>query len=153
VGRPLPKPAEAFAGGQAAIFNAENLFESAEDAAKRGNFGVAVGLVVLAIEEAVKARALFGFLLASKIGAPFGLDDDAFRDILYRNHALRHSLAFWQGMSSAMHTAWVSGVMPMDDDGRKALERDESWVQPVRLGGRLARTIPRPDSGSARGLG
>ena len=122
--RPLPEAKDAYRGGEAAIFNAESLLESAEAAADRGNFGAAVGLVVLAIEEAVKARSLFGFLLASRIGAPFGLSDSAFRDILYRNHALRHALALWQGMSSETHTAWVSGVMPIDEKGRDALKRD-----------------------------
>jgi len=126
---PLPRPDQAYEGGEAAIYNAENLVEAAMAAAEKGNFGVAVGMVVLAVEEAVKARVLFGFLLASKVSAPFGLADPQFRDVLHRNHSLRHILAFWQGMSSETHTLWVSGVMPTDEPGREALKRDLATVR------------------------
>lgn len=121
--RPLPSGDDAFAGGEAAIFNAETLLESATLSADRGNFGVAVALGVLALEEAVKARALFGFLLASRTGAPFGLSDDNFRDVLYRKHALRHVLAFHQGMSNALHSALL-GALPRDEAGRESIKRD-----------------------------
>lgn len=134
--KPLPKAEQAYAGGEAAIFNSENLMESAKAAADKGNLGAAVSLVVLAVEEAVKARALFGFLLATKVSAPFLLTDPQFRDLLHRNHALRHVLAFLQGMSSETHTLWVSGVMPTDDKGREALSRDLAairWLNEANL--------------------
>jgi hypothetical protein len=66
--RSLPEPKDAYEGGEAAIFNAESLLESAKAAAGADNYGAAVAFVVLALEEAVKARALFGFLLANKSG-------------------------------------------------------------------------------------
>ena len=39
------------------------------------------------------------------------------------------ALAFLQGMSSEMHTFWVSGVMPTDADGRETLKRDLAAIQ------------------------
>ena len=139
--RPLPTADEAFAGGEAAIFNAESLLESAAISAERGNFGVAVALGILALEEAVKARALFGFLLARRTGAPFGLSDDTFRDVLFRKHALRHVLAFHQGMSNALHSALL-GVLPHDEAGRQAIKRDLE----------LARWLAEADRAKQRGL-
>ena len=134
--RALPEAKDAYEGGEAAILNAESLLEAAKASAEKGNLGVAVGLAVLALEEAVKARALFGFLMARKMGAPFGLSDKAFEDLLYRNHALRHILAFWQGMSNETHTAWISGEMPREEKGRKAVERDLAaarWLSKANL--------------------
>lgn len=126
--RPLPEAKDALAGGTAAIFNAENLIESAEIVAERGNFGAAIALAVLGVEEAVKARVLFGVLTATKFGAPFGLKDKAFRDTLFHNHALRHVLAFLQEMSNETRTALVIGVEPRDEQGREAVKRDLELV-------------------------
>jgi len=122
--KPLPEVKDAYEGGEAAIFNAESLLESAEAVADRGNFGTAVGLVVLGVEEAVKARALFGLLAASRIGHPFGLTDKEFRDILYYRHAMRHALALRQEMSDETRTALLTGAEPRDEKGRDALRRD-----------------------------
>ena len=122
--RQLPEAQDAYAGGEAAIFNAESLLESSEVVAKRGNFGAAVALVVLGVEEAVKARALFGLLLASKISEPFGLDEKDFRDLLFHNHAARHSLAFLQEISDKTRTMLVTGIVPRDEEGRAAVKRD-----------------------------
>lgn len=122
--KPLPTPEQAYEGGEAAIFNAQSLYESAEAAADKGNVGVAIALTVLAVEEAVKARALFGLLLSSKIGRPFGLKARAFRDILYYKHAMRHALAVLQEMSDETRTALLTGAQPQDERGREALRRD-----------------------------
>ena len=122
--KPLPGPKDAYTGGESAIFNAENLLESSEVVAERGNFGAAVALIVLGVEEAVKARALFGLLLASKIGEPFGLDDKDFRDVMFHNHALRHSLAFLQEMSDVTRTILLTGIWPRDERDRETVKYD-----------------------------
>ncbi len=67
--------------------------------------------------------------------------DDNFRDVLYRKHALRHVLAFHQGMSNALHSALL-GALPRDEAGREAIKRDLE----------LARWLVKADKAKQRGL-
>jgi len=67
----LPDNGESRIWGVLAAENAERLLDSAGLLATNGRLGHAIGLAVLAVEEAVKARALFGF---AKHGDQFGLD-------------------------------------------------------------------------------
>lgn len=121
--RPLPTPEQARVGGRLAIRNAVNLFETAQGASQAGNFGAAVALAVLAVEEAAKGRALLGFALSNETGAPFALQDDQFRDLIYRSHPLRHAVALYQGLTAAGLNL-LAGVGPDAAEARGQVDRD-----------------------------
>jgi len=118
----LPTADEARVGGRLAILNACNLFESAEATAGRGNFGAAVGLAVLALEEAAKGRALLGYAFALQAGVPFGLHDKEFTRLL-NSHASRYRVAFMQRLTAAGHSLLL-GIEPRTEDERNQVQRD-----------------------------
>jgi AbiV family abortive infection protein len=63
-------------------------------------FGPSIGLLVLALEEAVKARALMAYVRASaKPGSLTVFDEEQFLQIIHQAHELRHALALFQGVS------------------------------------------------------
>ena len=118
----LPTKDGARVGGRLAILNACNLFESAEVAAERGNFGAAVGLAVLAMEEATKGRALLGYALAAHTGVSFGMSNTKFKDFLHC-HGPRYAIAFMQGLTAAGHSLLL-GLAPQTEEDRAQLQRD-----------------------------
>ena len=96
----LPDMVEARIWGVLAAENAERVLASASLLAADQRQGHAIGLAVLAVEEAVKARALFGY---ARYGGRFSLDDVTLARLLKGDHRLRHFVAWMQGSSP---TAW-----------------------------------------------
>jgi AbiV family abortive infection protein len=94
--RPLPLPDEAMQGSIAASDNAHDLLEAARGLHRGGLGGPAASLLVLALEEAEKARALTVIVTGDDRQ---GLSDDELRDILYGDHRLRHNAAFTESLS------------------------------------------------------
>jgi AbiV family abortive infection protein len=120
-GRRLPTPDEARAGAVVAADNAEALLNAGGWLGMQHAFGHGAALLVLSLEEAVKARALMAAWRVSTMpGSRLGFTDEQLRKIIFRSHGLRHAAAFLQGLSGEGRTR-VFGVEPMDDDGRKRL--------------------------------
>lgn len=113
-GRPIPTPEQAQQGAIIAAENAEDLVEQAGAllAASRPK-GAAVSLLVVALEEAVKARTLMAMVqVARNQGSRLGFTEENLRDIIFRGHGIRHAAAFFQSMSPTMLTSMVRGTMP-----------------------------------------
>jgi AbiV family abortive infection protein len=123
--KPLPSPVEARDGGYLAAENAQALLNAATAAAAARSWGAAVGIAVLALEEAAKARALFGCFGASRIpGMKFGFSDKQFRAMIYGPHGFRHAAAFWQSISSQTRSAILTGAWPGDATGGEKVKAD-----------------------------
>jgi AbiV family abortive infection protein len=132
VPKPLPTADEAREGGFLAAENAQRLLRAADAAAGVGSYGAAIGIAVLALEEAAKARACFGLFAATRVGARFGFSDKQFRGLIYGPHEFRHVAAFWQGVSSETRTALLTGAYPGDPAQKKRVEADLTageWLQ------------------------
>jgi len=128
----LPTPDEAREGGYLAAENAEALLRTAIAAAGVHSFGAAVGLAVLALEEAAKARACFGLFASSRVGGRFGFSDKQFRALIYGPHEFRHAAAFWQGISNATRTAILTGTYPPDPAQKGRIQAELTageWLQ------------------------
>ena len=108
-GSNLPDPVEARIWGVLAAENAERLLESARLLGEAGRLGHAIGLAVLAVEEGVKARALFGY---ARHGKRFALDDATLGKLLRGDHRLRHLVAWMQGSSPAARRWLAAGSAP-----------------------------------------
>lgn len=100
----LPDIVEARIWGVLAAENAERLLASASILATDQQLGHAIGLAVLAVEEAAKARALFGY---ARYGDQFSLDEATLTRLLKGNHRLRHFVAWMQG-SSPTARRWLA---------------------------------------------
>jgi AbiV family abortive infection protein len=88
--RPLPTISEARLGAIAAAANATDLLAAGKTLAENRHHGPAYALLVLACEEAVKARAMQDFYQDMH----FGLTDDELSEIVYGDHRARHAAAF-----------------------------------------------------------
>jgi AbiV family abortive infection protein len=106
----LPDLVEARIWGVLAAENAERLLASASLLAANQRLGHAIGLAVLAVEEAVKARALFG---NARYGDRFSLDEATLAKLLKGDHRLRHFVAWIQGSSPAARR-WLASEAETD---------------------------------------
>lgn len=106
----LPDIVEARIWGVLAAENAERLLASASLLAADQRLGHAIGLAVLAVGEAVKARALFGY---ARYGDRFSLDEATLAKLLKGDHRLRHFVAWMQG-SSPTARRWVASESETD---------------------------------------
>jgi AbiV family abortive infection protein len=95
--RTLPTPEQAREGVRPSADNASDLLVAAKTLGVAGLYGPASSLLVLALEEAQKARVLVA--LATK-NDDAGLSPDEVNDIIYRDHGVRH------------HAAWTAAVSP-----------------------------------------
>jgi AbiV family abortive infection protein len=86
--------------------NARDLLAAAKTLATGGVFGPATSLLVLALEEAQKARLLIALATGK---ADVRLSDDVASDITSRDHTLRHHGAFTASIS---HTTLAKIVKP-----------------------------------------
>lgn len=110
----LPDMVKARIWGVLAADNAERLLSSAGLLAADQRLGHAIGLAVLAVEEAVTARALFGY---ARYGDRFSLDDATLTKLLRGDHRLRHFVAWMQGSSPAARR-WLAA----DDEADSAVD-------------------------------
>ncbi len=122
--RPLPTRDQARSGAVIAADNSEALLNAAGALGMQRDFGHGAALLVLALEEAVKARALMAMWRVSTMpGSRLGFTDEQLRQIIFRSHGLRHAAAFLQGLSSEGLTRFF-GIDPLDEEGRKRLAFD-----------------------------
>jgi AbiV family abortive infection protein len=97
--RPMPTPEQARRGVIETATNAATLLIVGSAGAHLA-YGPSIGLLVLALEEAVKARALMAYVRASaKPGSLTVFDEEQFVWIIHQAHELRHVLALFQGVS------------------------------------------------------
>lgn len=97
--RPMPNPEQARRGVIATARNARTLL-IAGSASARLAFGPSISVLILALEEAVKSRALMAYVRASrKSGGLTVFDEEQFLQIIHQAHELRHVLALLQGVS------------------------------------------------------
>ncbi len=110
--RPVPSPVEACEGGLLAAANSEALLRAAIAAGDVGSSGAAMGLGVLALEEAVKARALFAPLLSVRAGRRPTITETHLRRLLYgpQAHFYRHAMGTWQMILSSLTRPLWRGV-------------------------------------------
>lgn len=121
----LPDSVESRIWGVLAAENAERLMDSACLLAAHGRLGHAIGLAVLAVEEAVKARALFGF---ARHGDQFGLDPATMTKLLRGNHRLRHFVAWLQGSSPDARRWLASGMRRSRPRTRRLMPNLSRWT-------------------------
>jgi AbiV family abortive infection protein len=101
VAKRLPDETEALEGAAVSLANAGRLLRDADLLAGAGSTGTAVSIVVLAFEEAVKARTLGAIALAAAAGTRPGFSDDDLRKIVYGGHQARHAAGFLQHLVAA----------------------------------------------------
>jgi AbiV family abortive infection protein len=94
----MPSFEEAKVWGILATQNAQVLLDSARLVAEHGDRGRGISLAVLAVEEAAKARAMFGYA-RSEHRPGFILDAATMRKIIRGPHQVRHLIAWLQGSS------------------------------------------------------
>jgi AbiV family abortive infection protein len=102
VAKRLPDDKEAIEGAVVSVANAARLLSDADLLAGAGSTGTAVSIMVLAFEEAVKARTLGAIAMAAAVGIEPGFSEDELRKIVYTGHRTRHAAGFLQ------HLAMVS---------------------------------------------
>jgi len=132
--RPLPTTEQARDGGIVAAMNARYLLDAAIVLAGQDYPGPAVSLAVLALEEAVKGRALLGRVAVARTpGARYGFTDDQLRRLIYGpGHGLRHAAGLFQHMTPATLTALATGATPHSAEDKSAVEADleaAEWLQ------------------------
>src|SRR5262249_8697439 len=101
VAKRLPDEQEALEGATVSLANAGRLLGDADLLAGAGSTGTAVSIVVLAFEEAVKARTLGAIAAAAAGGTRPGFTDDDLRKIVYGGHQIRHAAGFLQHLAAA----------------------------------------------------
>jgi AbiV family abortive infection protein len=101
VAKRLPDEVEALEGAVVSLANAGRLLRDADLLAGAGSTGTAVSIVVLAFEEAVKARTLGSIASASAKGTRPGFSEDDLRKIIYTGHQTRHAAGFLQHLAAA----------------------------------------------------
>jgi AbiV family abortive infection protein len=92
----LPSPNQAKEGASVAATNAHDLLEAARRLGRVGFHGPASALLVLALEESEKARALLVIVTGHDRQR---LSVDELRNIIFRDHGLRHRTALAESMS------------------------------------------------------
>jgi AbiV family abortive infection protein len=101
VAKRLPDEKEALEGAVVSLANADRLLGDADLLAGAGGTGTAVSIVVLAFEEAVKARTLGAIAVGAARGTRPGFSDDDLRKIVYSGHQARHVAGFLQHLAAA----------------------------------------------------
>jgi AbiV family abortive infection protein len=101
VAKRLPDEKEAIEGAVVSLANAARLLGDADLLAGAGSTGTAVSIVVLAFEEAVKARTLGAIAAAAAVGTQPGFTEDGLRKIVYSGHQTRHAAGFLQHLAAA----------------------------------------------------
>jgi AbiV family abortive infection protein len=118
VAKRLPDEKEAIEGAVVSVANAARLLGDADLLAGAGSTGTAVSIVVLAFEEAVKARTLGAIAAAAAVGTRPGFSDDDLRKIVYSGHQTRHGAGFLQHLAVTTPGAYGNLLfgMPLPPD-------------------------------------
>jgi len=128
VAKRLPDEQEALEGATVSLANAGRLLGDADLLAGAGSTGTAVSIVVLAFEEAVKARTLGAIAAAAAGGTRPGFTDDDLRKIVYGGHQIRHAAGFLQHLAAASPGVYGNLLLGMPlppdalDDVQKLVE-------------------------------
>jgi AbiV family abortive infection protein len=121
----LPDEHEAIEGAQVATDTAVGLLSNADLLGRAGNFGTALPLAVLALEESVKARTLGAVAAAAAQGRLPGFSEEDLRKIVYSGHRERHDAGFIQHVAAACPDIYgrIMLGMPVDvAEAEKILE-------------------------------
>jgi len=113
----MPTYDEAKIWGILAAENAGNHLCAAEALAGSGFRGQAISLAVLAVEEAVKARAMLGYA-RSQYRPGFGLDAATMKKIIRGPHQVRHLIAWFQGGSAEAKALLASDTSDHEAEAR-----------------------------------
>lgn len=113
----MPSYEEAKIWGILAAENTANHLSAAEVLARNGFRGQAISLTVLAVEEAVKARAMLGYA-RSQHRPGFGLDEAMMRKVIRGPHQVRHLIAWFQGGSDEAKALLASGTSDPEAEAR-----------------------------------
>ncbi len=117
----MPSFEEAKVWGILAAQNAAVLLESAQLLADHGDRGRGISLAVLAVEEAAKARAMFGYA-RSEQRPGFALDAATMKKIIRGPHQVRHLIAWLQGSSREARQLTVSETPDPEAEKRHEAE-------------------------------
>jgi AbiV family abortive infection protein len=109
----LPDENEALEGAVVSLANAGRLLGDADLLAGAGSTGTAVSIVVLAFEEAVKARTLGAIAAAAARGTRPGFSNDHLGKIIYSGHQTRHAAGFLQHLAAASPDAYGNLLLGM----------------------------------------
>ncbi len=124
----MPSFDEAKVWGVLAAENAKALLASAELLAEHGDRGRGISLAVLAVEEAAKARAMFGYA-RSQHRPGFALDAATMKKIIRGPHQVRHLIAWLQGSSREAQQLMASKTPDPDVEKRVAAELEAlDWL-------------------------
>ena len=66
-------------------------------------------MAILALEEAVKSRALMAIVAVGGTSQALGFSEDDLRAIVYSSHRLRHSLGFMQDLQGILMPMIIFG--------------------------------------------
>jgi len=117
----MPSFDEAKVWGILATENAKALLASAHMCADHGDRGRGISLAVLAVEEAAKARAMFGYARSEHRPA-FILDAATMKKIIRGPHQVRHLIAWLQGSSREARQVSMSETRDAEGENRHAAE-------------------------------
>jgi AbiV family abortive infection protein len=114
----LPNEQEAIVGAVVATAAAVGLLNGADILASTGAYGIARSLIVLALEESVKARTLGAIAAAASTGNRLGFSDKWLAKIVYSGHRERHTAGFFQHLAATFPDAYGRLMlgMPIDSD-------------------------------------
>lgn len=117
----MPTFEEAKVWGILAAQNAQVLLDSARLVAEHGDRGRGISLAVLAVEEAAKARAMFGYA-RSEHRPGFILDAAMMKKIIRGPHQVRHLIAWLQGSSREARRVTMSETRDPEAEKRHEAE-------------------------------
>lgn len=123
----MPSAEQARAGVVVCARNAIDQMLLGTWTAQAGFRGQAVSLLVLALEEAVKARALMAFVRvqADPTKRFLAFPETWLPDLLHSSHRRRHRLAVYQGVSDEMR----AHLLGLTEAPPKQLDRDLDYVE------------------------
>jgi AbiV family abortive infection protein len=98
----LPTQIEALDGLKRTAANARQMLKSADAAAGIGNYGPAVALTVLGLEESIRARTLGALAVVELVHV--AIPEDTLRKVIYQGHQEWHEVGLVQHLFSDLHT-------------------------------------------------